>query len=157
MASTNSQQYGAGVPRPGAGPAGDLKVYYGTRAVAANPAANDTLNMFTMAKGFVPLFGWVFGGDIDTNAAETIEVDVGIPGAATKYLDSGALNGDAVLNLKTTVGIWMPLMGDLILVKPTALTADTDCIVTFTATAATFTAAQLTVVMCGLYNDARVI
>lgn len=157
MASTNSDQFGVLIPRPGSGPAGDLKVYYGTKAVASNPSASDTLNMFTMAKGFTPLFGWAYGGDMDTNGSETIQVDVGITGDATKYLNSGALNGDAVTNMKTTVGIWMPLMEDLILVKPTELTADTNCIVTFEATAATFAAVQLTVVMCGVFNDSRVV
>lgn len=155
MAALNSEQYGATKHRVGAGPAGDLKVCYGTVEVATAQSAADTINLFTMPKGFTPLFGWLVGDDIDTGT-EALEIDVGITGDSTKYLNSGVITGDTIANEKITVGIKIPLQEDLMTVKPTQLTADTDCIATITAAANSGGTGTITVMICGVYNDPRV-
>lgn len=155
MAAVNSPQYGVGVPRPGAGHAGDLKVLFGSYNIATALSAADTINFFTAPAGFTPLFGYLQGADLDTGI-ETLEIDIGITGDATKYLNSGVITGDAVTEIKPVAGIWMPLAEELFTVVPTEFTADTDIIGTITAAAATGGTGVITLIMCGVYNDARV-
>ena len=94
MATTeNSPQYGAGVPRPGAGMAGNAKILFGSHTIASNLTIISTINMFTMPKGFAPILGWMHGEDLDTGI-EALEIDVGISGDTTKYLNSGVITGD---------------------------------------------------------------
>lgn len=156
MAATNSDQYGVTVPRVGAGAFGDLKCCYGSIEVATAASADDTINMFTMPKGFTPLWGQLVGDDIDTGT-EALQLDVGITGDSTKYLNSGVITGDTVAAGKITVGIKLELQEDLMTVKPTELTADTDCIVTVTAAANSGGTGTISVFLFGLYNDSRVV
>ena len=155
MASNNSLQYGSKIARPGSGPAGDLKVCFGSINIATALSAADTVNFFTAPKGFAPLFGFLQGADLDTGT-EALEIDIGISGDTTKYLNSGVITGDAVLEVKPVAGIWMPLAEELFTVVPTQFAADTDIIATFTAAAAAGGTGVLTLVMCGVYNDVRV-
>lgn len=155
MASNNSLQYGAGIPRPGAGHAGDLKVLFGSIDITTALSAADTVNLFTAPAGFTPLFGFLQGADLDTGV-ETLEIDVGISGDTTKYLNSGVISGDTVLEVKPVAGLWMPLAEELFTVVPTEFTVDTDIIATFTAAAATGGTGVLTVIMCGVFRDERV-
>lgn len=155
MAAVNSSQYGS-TPIPGAGPGGDLKVLFGSITIASALSANDTINFFTAPAGFTPLFGWLQGADIDTGT-ETLEIDIGISGDATKYLDSGVITGDTIANEKITVGIKIPLQEDLMTVKPTAFTSNTDIIGKITAAANAGGTGVLTLIMCGVYQDARVV
>ena len=156
MAATNSDQYGTGIARVGSGEFGSLKVCYGSIEVATAASAADTINMFTMPKGFTPLFGYLVGDDIDTGT-EALELDVGVTGDTTKYLNSGVITGDTIANEKITVGIKIPLQEDLMTVKPTELTADTDCIITVTAAANAGGTGTISVWIAGVYNDSRVI
>jgi hypothetical protein len=55
------------------------------------------------------------------------------------------------------VGIKIPLQEDLMLVKPTAFTADTDIIGTVAAAANAGGTGTLTLYMMGVYNDHRVV
>jgi hypothetical protein len=152
MATINSDQYLKGVV--GSGPAGNLKVLFGSTTFASAPSAADIVNMFTIPKGFIPMFGWLVGDDIDTGT-EALELDVGVTGDTTKFLNSGVITGDTIANEKITVGIKIPLQEDLMTVKPTAMTADTDCIVTVTAAANAGGTGTITVYLCGVYNDGR--
>lgn len=155
MAAHNSDQFGAGIPRVGAGPAGDLKVLFGSKTFSAAPSAADTINFFTAPKGFTPLFGFLVGDDLDTGV-ETLEIDIGISGDATKYLNSGVITGDAVTEIKPVAGIWMPLAGALTNAAPATFTDDTDIIGTITAAANAGGTGTVTLIMVGVYNDARV-
>lgn len=142
-------------PVPGTGEAGNLKVLMGSFTITTALAINSVINMFTIPKGFTPLFGAIQGSDLDTGT-ETLELDVGITGDTTKFLDSGVITGDTIANEKITVGIKIPLQEDLMTVKPTAFTEDTTCIVTVTAAAAAGGTGVVTVWLAGVYNDARV-
>ena len=155
MAAHNSLQYGVTIPRVGAGPAGDLKVLFGSIDIATAHSAADTINLFTAPAGFTPLFGFLQGADIDTGT-ETLELDIGITGDTTKYLNSGVISGDVVTDIKPVAGIWMPLAEELFTVVPTEFTSDTDIIATVTAAAQAGGTGVVTVVMCGVFQDQRV-
>lgn len=155
MAAYNSDQWNNGIAEVGSGPMGDLKVCYGSIEIATALSAADTVNFFTAPAGFTPLFGYLVGDDIDTGT-ETLEIDIGISGDTTKYLNSGVITGDTIANEKITVGIKIPLQEDLMTVKPTAFTSDTAVIGTFTAAAAAGGTGTVTLWMAGVYNDPRV-
>lgn len=156
MAAYDSDQFGDTVARIGAGQGGDLKVLFGSYTIGTALSASDTVNFFTAPAGFTPLYGFLQGADLDTGI-ETLEIDIGISGDTTKYLNSGVITGDAVTEVKPVAGIWMPLAEELFTVKPTAFTSDTDIIGTWTAAAASGGTGVITLVMCGVYNDPRVI
>lgn len=155
MASTfYSEQYYK--PIPGVGEGGNAKLLYGTYTFTSITIINDVVYMFTMPKGFTPIHGYLVGDDLDTGI-EALELDVGIVGDTTKYLDSGVITGDtASPDEKITVGIRLPLQEDLMTVKPTALAADTDVIVTVKAAAVGTGTGTITVWMLGVQNDPRV-
>ena len=140
----------------GVGDVGNLKVLFGSIELSSAQLLADTVTFFTAPKGFTPMFGWLVGDDIDTGT-ETYELDIGISGDTTKYLNSGVISGDTAANEKITVGIKIPLQEDLMLVKPTAFTADTDIIGTVAAAANAGGTGTLTLYMMGVYNDHRVV
>ena len=156
MAAVNSSQYGNKVPVIGAGQGGDLKVLFGSKDIATALSAADTMNFFTAPAGFTPLFGFLQGEDLDTGT-EALEIDIGISGTAQKYLNSGVISGDVVAEVKPVAGIWMPLAGTLFSAVPVAFTADTDIIGTWTAAANAGGTGVITLIMCGVYNDPRVV
>lgn len=154
MASTFLSEQFNGIT-PGVGDGGSLKVLYGTYNFATITIINDVVKMFVIPKGFTPLFGQLLGADLDTGS-ETLELDVGVTGDTTKYLDSGVITGDTgEPDEKITVGIMLPLQEELMTVKPTAALADIDCIVTVTAAAAATGTGVITVWMAGIFNDPR--
>jgi len=119
-----------------------------TYALTANPSAADILVMLQIPAGFKVVDGWMIATDIDTNATETLEMDIGISGDTTKFLNSGALNGDVITNFSTVASIRMPFeTSDL----PYTPTSATDLIITFVAAAATFTAGTVSVYVVGEY------
>ena len=155
MASTfYSDQYYVATPGVGAG--GDLKVLFGSYQFASITVIADVVTLFTMPKGFTPLFGHM-SGDIIDNAIEALDVAVGITGDLTKYLASGVLTTDAVTGVRATDCQWRPLMEDLMTIKPTELTADTDCLLSITAASAMTGTGTIQVVLCGVMNDPRVV
>lgn len=155
MASTFlSEQYNGIIPGEGSG--GSLKVLFGTYTFTSITVINDVVKLFTIPKGFTPLFGKLVGADLDTGT-EALELDVGVTGDSTKYLNSGVITGDTgEPNNKITVGIFLDLQEDLMTVKPTAATADIDCILTVTAAAAAGGTGVVTVWLAGVFNDPRV-
>lgn len=152
MATHLSDQYLDAVP--GTGPGGDLKVLYGEKTFTTAPSAGDVIKMFKIPAGFVPLFGYLMGDDIDTGT-EAMELDVGITGDTTKYLNSGVITGDTIANEKITVGIKIPLQEDLMTEPAAAFTSETDCLVTVTAAANAGGTGTVKVILCGVYNDGR--
>lgn len=154
MATKYTPQYLSGI-KPGTG-AGTMKCLYGTIEIGTALAAADIIKFFTAPVGFTPIFGWLAGDDLDTGTG-VIEIDVGIAGATTKYLDSGAINGTTIANEKITTGIKIPLQQELMTVKPTAFAAETDIIGTITAAANAGGTGTLTLFMFGLQDDPRVV
>jgi hypothetical protein len=154
MATTEyTDQWYSGI-KPGTG-AGTLKCIYGSIEIGTALTVNSVIHFCTAPVGFTPLYGWLVGDDLDTGT-EALEIDVGITGDTTKYLNSGVITGDTIANEKITVGIKIPLQEDLMLVKPTAFTSDTDIIGTITAAANAGGTGTLTLMMFGLQDDPRV-
>jgi len=144
-------------PTPGIGSGGDLKVLIGSYTFSSITIIGDVVHMFVIPAGFTPLFGRLVGDDLDTGI-EALEIDVGIVGDSTKYLDSGVITGDTVAGGDhITVGISLALQEDLMTVTPTQVTTDVDCIATITAAAVGTGTGTITVYLCGVMNDPRIV
>lgn len=132
---------------------GVLNVAYGTIEVAANPVAADVYEMCRLPAGAVVVGGRFLSDDLDTNATETLDLDVGWLGNGTEALDAdglgnfGVFTTDTVAGVKPESGYNFALGGKLITDGPQAFTAETVIAVTCVATAATFAAGTMTVVV----------
>lgn len=156
MTDFNSIQVVNKTPTPGVGIGGTVRALIGSIEIGSALTIGQDITMLKAPKGFTPLYGWLVGDDLDTGA-EALEIDIGIAGDTTKYLNSGVVTGDTIANEKITVGIKIPLQEDLMTVRPTQLTADTDIIATFTAAPVAGGTGTLTLMMFGLYNDPQVV
>lgn len=124
--------------------AGILCRAYGTYELGSAPSAADVIEMCKVPAGAVILGGFLRAEDLDSNATETIELDVGTAADPDALLNSGVLNGDAVTNHLPEGGILIPFQGTLAN-APLSVTAETIIQVTVTAAAATFAAGTITV------------
>lgn len=132
--------------------AGALCAAYGKYDVAANPTANDIIEICRLPRGAVVLGGFLRMEDLDSNATETIDVDVGFLDNGTQATDAdafgnfGVRTGDAVTDYLPEGGVLLPLHGTL-KDGPVSLSGETVVTVTFIAAAATFAAGTVTVVV----------
>ena len=84
--------------------AGNLKVAYGSYAVAATVEDGDIFELCKLPAGAVVLGGAFYAGDLDTGT-EVLDLDVGwaANGAQTAdpdgFVNSGVLTGDAITDL----------------------------------------------------------
>jgi hypothetical protein len=133
--------------------AGVLQTAYGTIEVAANPVAADVYEMCRLPAGAVVVSGRIYSDDLDTNATETLDLDVGWLANGSEAADPdglgnfGAITVDTVAGAKIEAGYNYALGGKLITDGPQAFTAETVIAVTCVATAATFAAGTLSVVV----------
>ena len=122
----------------------------GTLTIGTALTIGSTAYMLRLPKGFKAWSGHMVGSDLDTGT-EALELDVGIVGSTALFLNSGVITGDAILDLKPTVGIYYPLFaGGSVL--PYSATADTDVIITVTAAAEAGGTGQLSLYFVGEYN-----
>lgn len=132
--------------------AGVLCAAYGSYDFAAEPAAADILEICKVPAGAVILGGFIRCEDIDSDATETIDIDVGYAanGAVAADPDAfgnfGVQTGDAVVGYLPEGGILLPLHGTL-KDGPVTLTRETTITVTFVDDPATFAAGTVTVVV----------
>lgn len=139
------------ISKPAVG--GVLCVAQGSIAVAANPIAADIYEMCRLPAGAVVTGGWFYSADLDTNATETLDLDVGWSANGVEALNAtglgnfGVMGTDTVAGIKAESGYQYPLGGVLITTGPQALTNETVIIVTCNATAATFAAGTMSVVV----------
>lgn len=119
---------------------------YGSYDMAANPSAADILKICKLPAGAVVLGGWVRAEDLDSNATETIDFDVGTATDPDAFGNFGVQTGDAVVGYLPEGGVLMPLHGTL-KDGPVSITAETTVQVTWNAVAATFAAGTITVVV----------
>jgi hypothetical protein len=132
---------------------GQLAVAWGAIEVAANPVAADIYEMCRVPKGAVIIGGQIFSDDLDTNATETLDLDVGWLANGTDAADPdgvgnlGVFTTDTVAGVKPEAGYNYQLGGTLITTGPAGFAAETVIAVTTVATAATFAAGTLTVVV----------
>ena len=133
--------------------AGVLCAAYGQLEVSANPAASDVFELCRIPKGAVVVGGWIRSDDLDTNATETLDLDVGWAANGTDAADPdgfgnlGVMGTDTVAGIKPEAGYNFPFGGVLITDGPKAFAAETVVTVTVVAAAATFAAGTLSVVV----------
>ncbi len=147
-----------GNPTAGVGDGGSLKVAHGTIDVAVNPVAADLYEMCRLPAGATIVGGFFRGADLDTGA-ETLDMDLGwaANGGTGDYdaMDAdglgnlGVLTGDAFVlgNISNVVGLNYPLNGLLSAGELPTFTKETVIQLTCVATAATFAAGSLSVVI----------
>jgi hypothetical protein len=148
-----------GVPVAGVGAGGSLKVAYGSYDVAANVEDGDIFELCRVPAGATILGGWFRGDDLDTNATETIDLDIGwaANGGSGTYDDGdpdglanlGVLTGDAFAagNVANVVSYNYPLNGLLNTGVFPTFTRETVIQVEANAAAATFAAGTISIVI----------
>lgn len=128
--------------------AGLLGCAYGTITIATNPTAADIYSVCKIPPCTV-VGGLVYGDDLDTNATETLDFDVGWAANGVEAADPdgfgnfGVVTGDAVVEYKPVAGILLPFQGTLLTAGPQTFSAETTIIITFNAAAATGGTGQL--------------
>lgn len=139
--------------------AGLVCAAYGTYALTANVSAADVAQMCKLPAGAVVIGGHLYAADIDTNATETLDIDVGwaANGGSGTYDAAdpdglgnfGVLTGDAFAtgNVSNVTGVNYPLNGLLATGVLPAFTAETTIQLLFNAVAATFAAGSISVVV----------
>lgn len=139
------------VSKPAVG--GVLCAAWGTIAVAANPVAADFYEMCRVPAGAVVVGGQLFSADLDTNATETLDLDIGwedngVDGAnLLGFGDLGVMGTDTVAGIKAEAGYNYQFGGVLITTGPQAFTKETVIGVNCIATAATFAAGSMSMVV----------
>lgn len=146
MATTTGTRAAASFPAYQPYGSGTCSVAWGVIDLAANVTAADVHEVCKLPAGSLVIGGWVRGEDIDSNATETLDIDVGTPADTDAFGNFGVLNGDAVTNYLPEGGFLIPLHGTLGN-GPVSITAETKVQVIFNAVAATFAAGQITVVV----------
>jgi hypothetical protein len=132
---------------------GVLNAAYGTIEVSANPVAADIYEMCRIPAGAVVVGGYIYGDDLDTNATETLDLDIGWLANGVEAADPdgfgnlGVMGTDTVAGIKPESGYQYPFGGLLITDGPKSFTNETVIAVTCVATAATFAAGTLAVVV----------
>lgn len=132
---------------------------YGTYALTANVSAADIAKMCKVPAGAVIVGGWLYAADLDTNATETLDMDVGWPAnGGTGTYDSadsdglgnfGVFTGDAFAagNVSNVTGISYPLAGLLTTGVLPTFTRETTIQILFNAVCATFSAGSISLVV----------
>lgn len=133
------------------GGAGRLLCAYGVINLTANPTIADIHAVCKVPAGATVVDGFLRMEEIDTNASETLDVDVGYAANGDVAADPDAFGnfgtasgGDAVVSYVPEGGTRLPFFG-VLKDGVVTFTKDTDIIVTFVAAAATFAAGQITV------------
>lgn len=149
----------AGYPVAGVGDSGTKKIAYGSIDVAVNPVADDTYEFCRLPAGATITGGYLRGDRLDTNATETLDLDIGwaANGGSGTYdgVDAdglgnlGVLTGDvfALGNVANVVSYNYPLNGLLNTGVFPTFTAETVIQLTTIVTAATFAAGTLSIVI----------
>lgn len=155
MATSTATRAGSTFPVYSPLGAGLLCCAYGTVEVSANPTAADVFQMCKIPAGAVVVGGWIRSDDLDTNATETLDLDVGWAANGAEAADAdgfgnlGVMTTDTVAGVKPESGYNFAFGGKLVTDGPQVFTKETTITVTCVATAATFAAGTLSV--CVLY------
>jgi hypothetical protein len=147
MATVTATRAASTVPAYTGLGSGNLCVAYGHYDFAAEPAAADVLEICRVPKNAVILGGFIRMADMDTNATETLDFDVGTAADTDMLGNFGVNTGDAVVGYLPEGGILLPLHGLLASGGPITTTAETVIQVTFVDDPATFDQGNVTVVV----------
>lgn len=152
MATVTATRAAASFPAFRAVGSGILCAAYGSYDFATEQAAADILEACKVPAGAVVLGGWIRAEDMDSDASETIDIDVGYAANGDVAADPdafgnfGVQTGDAVTGYLPEGGVLLPLHGTL-KDGPVTLNKETTITVTFVDDAATFAAGTVTVVV----------
>ena len=160
MATTfTSAQAGTDVNPRRSGGSGVVHCAYGVYEITVNPTAGDIYKLCRIPANARVVGGWYYMDDIDTNASETIDIDIGwAANGGSGTFDSadsdglgnlGVQNGDAFANpsVSSSVGNVVPFSGVLADGDCPKFTAETVIQAQCVATAATFAAGALSAVV----------
>jgi hypothetical protein len=134
-------------------PSGVVAVARSELAIAANPTAGDIWQMVRVPAGARVVGGWIRSGDMDTNATETLDIDIGWEANGDEVADTdgfgnlGVMGTDTVAGIKPEEGYNFPLGGVLITAGSKKFNAETIISITVVAAAATFAAGTVSVVV----------
>ena len=115
-------------PVAGNGPAGDMKVAWGTYAIAAAVEDGDIFEMHWVPDGATVVGGYSQADDIDTGT-EALDMDTGWAANSSDIADPdglgnhGVWSGDVVGGVIGTAGVWFPHAGVLSSAGPKTFTA----------------------------------
>lgn len=143
MATLTATQAEADYPVFKATGAGIRCTAVGDYEMTANPTAADILLLCKVPAGVDIIGGEVRMEDLDTNATETLDFDVGTAADPDMLGNLGVQTGDAVVGYLPEGGILLPLAG-LLKDGPIRTTAETTIQITWIAAAATFAAGHVT-------------
>lgn len=138
------------VSGPGVG--GSAKMAYGSIEITANPEAADVYEMCKLPQGAVVTGGYVMSGDMDTNATETLDMNLGWLANGDEIVDAdgfgnlGVWSGDAT-GTKPEAGNYFAAGGVLLADGPKTFNAPTTIALTCVVTSATFVSSFVTVVI----------
>jgi len=148
-----------GFPVAGPGPAGNLKVAWGTYPIAANVEDGDIFEMCKIPANSTVIGGCVYADPLDTHATPTLDMDVGWAANGTEAADAdgfgnlGVWDDTAVTGYKITTGHILPFQNLIMTAGPQSFSEETTIQVEANAAAATFAAGDLTVVVYYTAND----
>jgi hypothetical protein len=147
----------SGFPVYGQGTAGSIKVCYGTYEVAANVEDGDIFVMCKVPGGATIVGGMIFADDLDTNATETLDMDIGwaANGGSGTYDSAdpdglgnlGVWTGDTVADHAVEVGNVFHLTGNMADGDLPTFTKTTKIQIEANAAAATFAAGAVSAVV----------
>jgi hypothetical protein len=155
MAKVYSDRGADTFPVPQAVGGGVLNVHWGRYDYATNLAAATVIQFLRLPARSTVIGGYLIGSDLDTNATEELDIDIGWEANGVETADpdgfgnNDVLIGDVITNLLPVAGIYRPLTGVLIAAAggPKFFTNETNIIATVNVDAATLTAGQLTLVV----------
>jgi hypothetical protein len=133
--------------------AGVLQCAWGTIEVTANPTSIDNYEMCRIPAGAVVVGGRIYSDDLDTNATETLDLDIGWAANGAEAADPdgfgnlGVMGTDTVAGIKPEGGYNYALGGRLATDGPVAFSRETIITVNCVATAATFAPGTLSLVV----------
>jgi hypothetical protein len=113
MATLTADRAARSFPTGGPAAAGILQVAWGVYNLAANPTAADIIEFCRVPAGATVIGGYVQAADLDTNATEELDIDIGWAANGVDNADTdgfgnlGVLTGDASVHLPVA-GIYVP-------------------------------------------------
>lgn len=150
MATLTAARAASTFPVGGAGQANLMHVAWGVYSLAANPTAADIIEFCKVPAGATVFGGFVQASDIDTNATEELDFDIGWAANGTDNADPdgfgnfGVQTGDASVHLPVA-GIFMPLANVIQDTGYKTFAAETKITGVINVDAATFTAGVIKV------------
>ncbi len=152
MATLTGSRAASTYPVGSAGQANVQHVAWGLYALTADPSPADIIRLCKVPAGATVIGGFVQAADIDTDATETLDFDVGWEANATEVADPdgfgnfGVQTGDASVHLPVA-GVYLPLVNVIQNAGFKTFDAETTISVTVVDDAATFTAGSIKVVV----------